>query len=286
MGIVTFAEHSTTTMRVTCLPLLCFLAAAQAWVPSTPSTPIRSRTSAPLHSSRLRAPRFPSQGRGLAVRMGPAQGELTPAEKVPFEIRGFSLAWLFIGAGAALTLYSFGIFFLTEGGSETAIGFVYGIPGLLLGLALKYAELEPVPLESQGGAAEARDGRATDTMLKIIKDVTRHRYGDEAHLEEAIRALKLIPRGEGPPELVGLTEAVVGGEYSLAMKFFSNKTPYNTWVERGAKYPVFFGPGVRAELTKLSSEERLVELKLITVPEGTAGDFAEINTDAGKTVEA
>lgn len=159
---------------------------------------------------------------------------MTQSEKVPFEIRGFSLATLFLGASGALTVSSFIGFFLLDGASETSLGFVYGLPGLLLGLALKYAELEPVPFDTTPGMESEREAKATDTMKEIIKDVTRHRYGDEAHLEEALRALKLIPRGEGPPEMIGMSEALnEKGEYCLGLKFSSNKTPYKSWLESG-----------------------------------------------------
>lgn len=43
--------------------------------------------------------------------------------------------------------------YLLTSGSEglSGVGFVYGIPILLIGLALKYAQLDPVPVEvSQG----------------------------------------------------------------------------------------------------------------------------------------
>lgn len=88
------------------------------------------------------------------------------------------------------------------------MGFVYGIPILLIGLSLKYAQLDPVPVEVRTEKERKRkthgvrrlmiehtsethlythiqtsveanrlfEEKATATLRKIKQDVTRHRY--------------------------------------------------------------------------------------------------------------
>lgn len=199
-----------------------------------------------------------------------ADAEEPSERKVPFEIRGFSLANLGLGLGLAITVVSFQSYFSSVGqASASSLGFVYGVPVLLIGCALKYAELLPVPLESAVGAKEAREG-ATDTQKKIISDVTRHQYGDEAHLSSTMSALGLVPRGAACPELLKAREEVREGRYVLGLEFYSVETPYKSWAEKVERMERFFGPGVDVEVEKLDGEKRLVELRLVTQASGAA----------------
>merc|ERR1719424_1374146 len=185
--------------------------------------------------------------------------------KVPFEIR-FSLGNLITGSGLTLLIYSVVAFLLNNGESSLVqtLGFVYGIPASLGGAALKYAELPPVPINTTPQATAAREAEAT-----------RFCYGD-AHMEEPLKALKFAPPGRGPPELRAFTESVSPeGGYAMGMTFFAPYTPYTVWKQRAKKYAVFFGPNIRAELRKVSSEKRLVELTLITVADGESTDPQE-----------
>lgn len=72
---------------------------------------------------------------------GPSQwtgGGINVSGDAPFEIRGFSLANAAALVGLAVTLASFYEYFSTGGaGGLSGIGFVYGIPISLVGLALK-----------------------------------------------------------------------------------------------------------------------------------------------------
>lgn len=186
-------------------------------------------------------------------------------KEVPFEIRGFSLANVFLAAGGLITIFSFSSYFNSNGtASATSLGFVYGVPILLVGCALKYAELQPIQVKSFEGALEARKTKATETQKKIYSDITRHRYGDEAHLSAAMAALGLVPRGEPCPELLEGEERAVNGEYQLKLIFYSVATPWKEWQGKTDKYERFFGPGVLAEVEKVDAEKRLVALKLTT----------------------
>lgn len=78
---------------------------------------------------------------------GPSQwagGGINVSGEAPFEIRGFSLANAAALAGLAITSASFFEYFSTGGaGGLSGIGFVYGIPIALVGLALKVGLILP-----------------------------------------------------------------------------------------------------------------------------------------------
>ena len=187
-------------------------------------------------------------------------------KQVPFEIRGFSLANVGLLLGTLITAYSFYGYFSSYGtASGTSLGFVYGVPILLIGFALKYAELKPIPLKSTKETQQLRETKSTETLKKIVKDITRHRYGDEAHLSVAMRSLGMAPKGLAVPELVDASESIEEDRYVLALTFVSVETPWKVWEEKKEKFERFFGPNVKAEVKKLDADKRLVELRLIAV---------------------
>lgn len=264
----------------TALSLLFHTAAGFA--PGVPSAR-QLRSSAVAPSSLRRG------GAALARMQGDAAAE---AKTVPFEVRGFSYSTVVLGAALAITLYSFFQFFLNDGEASSSLGFVYGIPGMLLGSALKYAEVPPVPVEGGPTADAARESLANVNLKKIHSDVTRFRYAD-AHLEDALKALGLQPRGEGPPELLKVSESVLAdASYSMELTFASKATPYNSWMRNAHRYANFFGPNVRAVMTKVDADKRIVSLALVTVKPGESlqpmekqpdGSFLPISLDG--TVE-
>jgi len=192
------------------------------------------------------------------------------AGEPPFEIRGFSLGNLVIGAGVLVTIASFAEY-LSDSGAEglnvSGLGFVYGIPIFLAGAALKYAEIEPVPCYSTAQGERIFDSKATEIIQKIKQDVTRHRYGDEAHLDTTVKKLGLVIPGKAYPQLKELREEMTeDGELAFTMVWQSLDTPYKMWADerRVQKYSTFFGPGVNAECVKIDAEQRLVGIKLVT----------------------
>lgn len=148
----------------------------------------------------------------------------------------------------------------------SGLGFVYGIPVFLAGAALKYAEINPVPCYSSPAADAVYELKATETIKKIKQDVTRHRYGDEAHLDTTVKKLGLVVPGKAYPQLKELREDVVDGELAFTMVWQSIDTPYKMWADerRVKKYETFFGPGVGAEVVKIDAEQRLVGIRLTT----------------------
>ena len=191
-------------------------------------------------------------------------------DTVPFELRGFSLPAVVFSVGVALTSFSFAGFFLNDGdgdGALSSLGFVYGIPVFLIGLSLWYAEIPPVGVETTAAADQAFDELANDTMKKIKQDVTRHRYGDDAHLDSTLEALGLkLPQKKFPQFKTIVQNITPEGELSFNMIFQSLETPFKVWNEpsRVSRYAKFFGPGVTAEVIKVDAEKRLVGLKLTT----------------------
>lgn len=191
--------------------------------------------------------------------------ESKPDGSVPFELRGFSLANAFLFSGLAITIASLSEFLGSSGSAGiSSLGFVYGVPIALVGAALKYAELQPVQLQTDAEARKARDSIATDTQKQIVSDVTRHRYGDESHMQPALSALGLIARGQPCPKLIMVKEALENEEYALELDFISLHTPYARWKEQVPKYEQFFGPKIKAATEKIDSERRIVRLRLVS----------------------
>merc|ERR1719446_1645887 len=203
------------------------------------------------------------------------------AGEPPFEIRGFSLGNLVILGGILITVLSF-TEYLSDSGSEglnvSGLGFVYGIPVFLAGAALKYAEIDPVPCYTSDQADAVFESKATEIIRKIKQDVTRHRYGDEAHLDTTVKKLGLVVPGKDYPQLRELRqEKDENGELAFTMVWQSVDTPYKMWADekRVKKYETFFGPGVNAECVKVDAEQRLVAIKLTTGPKEEAAVPAE-----------
>jgi len=194
------------------------------------------------------------------------------AGEPPFEIRGFSLGNLIIGLGVLITTASFTEYLGSEGGDGlniSGLGFVYGIPIFLAGAALKYAEIEPVPCFVDKGGEEAFEKHATEIIQKVKQDVTRHRYGDEAHMDTTVKKLGLVVPGKSYPQLQDLRqEATEDGRLVFTMVWQSLDTPYKMWADpvRVKKYASFFGPNVDADVVKIDAENRLVGIKLTTPP--------------------
>lgn len=193
------------------------------------------------------------------------------AGEPPFEIRGFSLGNVAVLAGAFVTIFSF-VDYLSSSGGEgftgvSGLGFVYGIPIFVAGAALKYAEIPPVPCFSNQAADNIFESKATEIIKKVKQDVTRHRYGDEAHLDTAVKKLGLVVPGKSYPQMRELRQDVdENGELTFTMVWQSVDTPYKMWADekRRTKYESFFGPDVGAEVVKIDAEERLVGIKLTT----------------------
>ncbi len=185
-------------------------------------------------------------------------------------LRQTSLAQVGLILGGLLTAVGFVAYFKDYATLNLA-GFFYGIPILLGGLALKAAELEPVPY-SQPTSPEVlalREQQATETQNQVRKDITRYRYGQTAHLIDALERLGLGANDDEHPQLQGLREVEVDGAYVLVLEFDSPFVSLEAWQEKQEKLTKFFGPNIRAEITQSQEEEEEeeIELALITIPQ-------------------
>ena len=128
------------------------------------------------------------------INMNVSAGGFNQSGELGIEIRGFSLAKAVLAAGLGLTLFSFVGFFSGggDGSGVSSLGFIYGIPVTLIGTSLWYAELEPAGLKSNEKLDALFERKGTETMKKVVQDTTRHRYGDEAHLDTTVKTLGLV----------------------------------------------------------------------------------------------
>jgi len=181
-------------------------------------------------------------------------------------LRQTSLGTLGLFIGGLLTIIGF-IAYATENATLNLVGFFYGIPILLGGLALKAAELKPIPVSQSTppSVVKLREAQSTFTQNQIRQDVTRYRYGQEAHLDSSLKSLGLSPTNEERPVLTSLREIETDGAYTLVLEFNSPLIPFETWQEKRDKIEKFFGPGIRVDLTQ--HEEGCVHLALIATPE-------------------
>jgi hypothetical protein len=142
-------------------------------------------------------------------------------------------------------------------------GLFYGVPILLGGLALKAAELKPIPYseEPTPEIIALREEQATSTQNQVRLDVTRYRYGQEAHLDESLERVGLSPADDQRPELVSLYETAIDGTYALILQFYSPFVALETWQQQQDKVTKFFGPDIRTEISQ--PEEDRVDLALI-----------------------
>ena len=162
-------------------------------------------------------------------------------------------------AGASLSVIGW-IGYATGNPNLSLPTIFYGIPILLGGLALKSSELPPAELLPAAAEAIAlRQQPASQTLRKLVKDVTRWRYGQKAHLESSLEALKLWDE-DAPPQLLSVAELAVDGRYSLALRFCTEGVPFERWQEKQERLGRFFDKGLQARLSQPASGELLLEL--------------------------
>jgi Protein of unknown function (DUF2854) len=180
--------------------------------------------------------------------------------------RQIPLSLVMINVGGLLALVGFFAYAIDDP-TFNLIGFFYGVPILLGGLALKSAELEPVPFSELTSASmiKLRDLQATSTLNQIRKDVTRFRYGQEAHLDLALEKLGLSPSDDDRPVLKGLKESEIEGNYALTLEFYSPFIKLDVWQEKNEKIAKFFGPGIKVAIDPDDDKEE-INVTLIVEP--------------------
>jgi len=237
-------------------------------------------------SAHIPSPRFQRQPslRNTNLRVNADEsmkaGGFNTAGEAPFEIRGFSLGNAVLGVGSLILAASFSTFLKGDESGGSGIGFIYGVPIMLIGFALKYAELEPVPLISDTEAQNIFEVKASENLKKMKSDVTRHRYGDEAHMDTALKVLGLWTPGKAPPKLLRIKEQSQAGELAFTMYFEAGATPMEQWTDPLMKIRLekFFGPGVTAKVDQL--DEAGKELVTIQFRTGVEEDDSKPKNQA------
>lgn len=177
-------------------------------------------------------------------------------------LRKIPLALVGLTVGGILTVVGIAAYALDYATLNLA-GLFYGVPILLGGLALKAAELKPIPYskETTPEIIKLREEQATPTQNQLRNDVTRYRYGQEAHLDEALEKVGLSPADDQRPELIALHETSVDGAYTLVLEFYSPLVSLEIWQQQQERVTKFFGPDIRAEVSQ--PKEDLIDLALI-----------------------
>ncbi len=175
-----------------------------------------------------------------------------------------SLGTFGLTVGSILTLMGF-IAYATNNPTLNLVGFFYGFPLLLGGLALKANEIKPIPFSeaTTPSILKLRQEQATVTQNKIRKDITRYCYGQKAHLDRALEYLELSPTDEERPILSSLKETEINGSYVLILEFDSPLIPINIWQQKHEKMTKYFAPGVEIKITQIGEDK--IELSLITI---------------------
>lgn len=199
----------------------------------------------------------------------PATADKSVVPDQEFSLAKVSFGVIGLGGGISLLSYGFGAYFNILPGSEwSAIMLTYGFPLAIIGMALKYAELKPVPCLTYTDAQMLREKCATDILKQVRNDVIRYRYGDEQHLEEALKRIFQygqgggIPRRSAPILQMIREEVTEDGKYSLVLVFEAKSLQLSDFEKRQAKFTSFFGPGIIAEIGK--GENDLYEVRLIS----------------------
>ena len=178
-------------------------------------------------------------------------------------MRKLPLGAFVLTVGLLLTIMGF-IAYALDKPTLNLVGFFYGIPILIGGLALKSAEIDPVPSlpEPSDKVTDLRKTQETETQKQVRNDVTRYRYGQEAHLDSALEYLGLSPTDEERPVLNAIREEAHDDHYTLVLCFDSPMIEFSRWEEKHGRITKFFGPNIKAELKQ--PKEKQVELALIS----------------------
>lgn len=163
-------------------------------------------------------------------------------------------------AGAALTVIG-SIAYLGDNANLSLPTIFYGIPILLGGLALKSSELAPPQrLTPAATFQQLREQPENADLKRLLGDLMRWRYGQKAHLESSLEALKLWDE-DTPPQLLSVAERDEQGCYGLELTFDCGAIPPARWQDQASRLGRFFGQGLEAELEPLGANQLRLELR-------------------------
>ena len=172
----------------------------------------------------------------------------------------FSPANLITVTGSVLTVIGC-LAYLTGAANLSVPTLFYGFPIFLGGLALKTTELKPAKrIVPESEFAQERESGPPE-LSKLLKDVTRWRYGQHAHLESSLKALQLWNQAR-PPQLLEIEEMNTSNGYGMRLRFKLAGVPFKKWQEKQERLGRFFAKGLEA---KIISEDQK-ELDLVLMP--------------------
>ena len=157
----------------------------------------------------------------------------------------YSPANLIIITGGSLSIIGMTAYF-TDSVNLSVPTFFYGVPIFLIGLALKTTEIPPVYLSNKDHFSSNKFNRPEE-LTNLVKDVTKWRYGIQAHLESSLEALNLW-NFDNPPQLVELEEITKDEKNGLRMHFEINAVPKEDWIKKKERIERFFAKGLESEL--------------------------------------
>ncbi len=137
--------------------------------------------------------------------------------------------------------------------------FFYGVPILLIGLAMKNSEIQPVKsLISSSQLMKLKD-QGPKELSDLIGDVTRFRYGQRAHLETSLQALKLWDDNK-PPQLREIELIEIEHQFGVRMKFEFLGVPIEKWQDKKDRLGRFFAKDLIADIACSSPGELSLQL--------------------------
>ena len=153
-----------------------------------------------------------------------------------------------------------GLAYVTGAANLSLPTLFYGFPIFLGGLALKNSELAPTKKISPNADLTKVREQGPPELGNLLKDVTRWRFGQKAHLESSLKVLKLWDDAN-PPQLIEIEEMETEGGYGLRLRFELAGVSLSRWQEKKERLGRFFAKGLEAELLTPSSGE--VDLMII-----------------------
>jgi hypothetical protein len=166
-----------------------------------------------------------------------------------FSSRLISPGSLVTVVGALLTVVG-SVAYLNDNANLSLPTIFYGIPILLGGLALKSSELPPpLRLTPPQALRELRQQPENLVLSRLLADVSRWRYGQKAHLESSLEALKLWDE-DNPPQLASVEERNEANRYGLLLRFDCQGVAYQRWQALEDRLGRFFGPGLRCSVSQ------------------------------------
>ena len=144
--------------------------------------------------------------------------------------------------------------YLTGAANLSVPTLFYGFPIFLGGLALKTTELSPAKqILPTSDLSKLRESGPPE-LSKLIKDVTRWRYGQHSHLESSLKSLKLWNQAN-PPQLLEIEELNKNKNYGLRLRFEIAGVSLERWQAQEERLGRFFAKGLKAEVLSENNKE-------------------------------